>query len=96
MSPRGAITSFVDKRLGNREFAGLSSGYALNDLGASTGTLRIENAGSVSVTLVAGIYGMNFTYMPELSARYGYVWALTAMLVIALVLYFYFKRIKWL
>jgi magnesium transporter len=50
----------------------------------------------MSVTLVAGIYGMNFTYMPELSARSGYIWALTAMLVIALVLYFYFKRIKWL
>jgi magnesium transporter len=50
----------------------------------------------MSVTLVAGIYGMNFTYMPELSARYGYVWALASMLLIALVLYFYFKRIKWL
>ena len=53
VSPRGAITSFIDKRLGNREFAGLSGGYALNDLGSAGGTLRIENAGAVSVTLVA-------------------------------------------
>lgn len=50
----------------------------------------------MSVTLVAGIYGMNFAYMPELGMRYGYVGALTAMLVIALLLYVYFRRIKWL
>ena len=36
VSPRGAITSFVDKRLGNREFAGTTGGYAINDLGAAT------------------------------------------------------------
>jgi magnesium transporter len=50
----------------------------------------------MSVTLVAGIYGMNFAYMPELGWRYGYVGALLAMLGLALTLYFYFRRIKWL
>jgi magnesium transporter len=50
----------------------------------------------MSVTLVAGIYGMNFQYMPELLWRYGYVGAWSAMLVIFLALYFYFRRIKWL
>ncbi|MBX3277818.1 MAG: magnesium/cobalt transporter CorA [Acidobacteria bacterium] len=49
----------------------------------------------MSVTLIAGIYGMNFAYMPELSTRYGYVGALGAMLVVALTLYLYFRRIKW-
>ena len=53
VSPRGAITSFVDKRLGNREFAGNTGGFALNDLGAATGSLAVENAGPVSVTLRA-------------------------------------------
>jgi alpha-mannosidase len=53
VSPRGAITSFVDKRLGNREFAAAAGGYALNDLGAASGALQLENAGPVSVTLVA-------------------------------------------
>lgn len=52
VSPRGAITSFLDKRLG-REFAGAIGGLALNDLGASSGTLWVENAGPASVTLVA-------------------------------------------
>lgn len=50
----------------------------------------------MSVTLVAGIYGMNFTYMPELHTRYGYVFALLMMLVIAVGLYFYLRKIKWL
>jgi magnesium transporter len=50
----------------------------------------------MSVTLVAGIYGMNFQFMPELGARYGYVGALIAMLSIGLALYFYFRKIKWL
>jgi magnesium transporter len=50
----------------------------------------------MSVTLIAGIYGMNFGQMPELGWKYGYIFALTWMLVIGLVLYFYFKRRKWL
>jgi magnesium transporter len=50
----------------------------------------------MSVTLIAGIYGMNFKYMPELYSRYGYVFALSAMFVIAVGLYFYFRKIKWL
>jgi magnesium transporter len=50
----------------------------------------------MSVTLVAGIYGMNFDFMPELKWRYGYVGALCSMLGIAVVLYFYFRKIKWL
>lgn len=50
----------------------------------------------MSITLVAGIYGMNFQFMPELGWRYGYTGALTSMLVIGLALYFYFRKINWL
>ncbi|MBI1763538.1 MAG: magnesium/cobalt transporter CorA [Acidobacteria bacterium] len=50
----------------------------------------------MSVTLIAGIYGMNFSFMPELGWRYGYVGALAVMLLLALVLYVYFRKIKWL
>jgi chitodextrinase len=53
VSPRGAVTSFVDKRLNNRELAGTTGGFALNDLGSAGGSLAIENAGPVSVTLRA-------------------------------------------
>ena len=50
----------------------------------------------MSVTLVAGIYGMNFKYMPELEWRFGYVGALAAMLAVGLGLYFYLRKVKWL
>ena len=50
----------------------------------------------MSVTLVAGIYGMNFEHMPELGWKFGYIGALILMLVIGLALYYYFRAIKWL
>jgi magnesium transporter len=50
----------------------------------------------MSVTLIAGIYGMNFVYMPELSWRWGYPAALGGMALLAAVLLLIFKRIDWL
>jgi len=50
----------------------------------------------MSVTLIAGIYGMNFNYMPEIGWRYGYIGALASMLIVALALYYFFRKIKWL
>ena len=47
-------------------------------------------------TLIAGIYGMNFTHMPELTWRYGYAYALGLMLVSGLVLHRMFRRRGWL
>jgi magnesium transporter len=47
-------------------------------------------------TLIAGIYGMNFTHMPELSWRYGYPLALAVMLLSSGILYVMFKRRDWL
>lgn len=45
--------------------------------------------------LVAGIYGMNFEFMPELHWRYGYAYALSVMVVGSIGLVFLFKRLKW-
>ena len=50
----------------------------------------------MSVTLIAGVYGMNFALMPELQWRFGYVYALASMVVVGLVLYFFLRRVKWL
>ncbi len=47
-------------------------------------------------TLIAGIYGMNFRHMPELSWRFGYPFALGTMAVAAAILYVGFKRRDWL
>lgn len=47
-------------------------------------------------TLVASIYGMNFENMPELKWQYGYVFALVAMVLAAVIPYLYFRRKGWL
>ena len=50
----------------------------------------------MSATLIAGIYGMNFVFMPELRWRYGYVFSLISILGIGLALYAYLKKVDWL
>ena len=47
-------------------------------------------------TLVGGIYGMNFTVLPELRWHYGYPFALLLMVLVAVTLYTVFKRRGWL
>lgn len=54
-------------------------------------------AGILAVpTLVASIYGMNFSYMPELQWHYGYFLVLGFMLMLCVYLYFRFKKASWL
>lgn len=48
------------------------------------------------LTLIAGIYGMNFEYMPELKWHYGYHLVLVAMLGIAGGLSWLFWKRRWL
>jgi magnesium transporter len=47
-------------------------------------------------TLIAGIYGMNFTHMPELDWKLGYPMALGMMLALSVVLYRVFRKRDWL
>ncbi len=49
----------------------------------------------IPITFVAGIYGMNFKYMPELDWKWGYVAVWGLISVIALIMVVYFKRKKW-
>jgi magnesium transporter len=46
-------------------------------------------------TMIAGVYGMNFTHMPELNWVWGYPAAIGAMVVIDLYLIFRFRRAGW-
>ncbi len=49
----------------------------------------------VPLTFVAGIYGMNFEYMPELGSRRGYFVVLGVMLVIVIIQLLLFRRKRW-
>jgi magnesium transporter len=47
-------------------------------------------------TMVAGVYGMNFKFMPELDWRYGYPNVMAAAVAVCVYLYPRFKRSGWL
>ncbi len=47
-------------------------------------------------TLIASIYGMNFSYMPELGWSWGYPFAIAMMLLASLAFLWYFRHRKWL
>jgi magnesium transporter len=50
----------------------------------------------IPLTFVAGLYGMNFEFMPELKWHWGYFALLAVMALIGISLVFYFKRKRWL
>jgi magnesium transporter len=50
----------------------------------------------IPLTFIAGVYGMNFEYMPELHWRYGYFIILGLMLLVGILLGTYFKKKNWL
>ena len=50
----------------------------------------------IPLTFMAGIYGMNFKYMPELEWRFGYLAVWAAMIIVSLCMLIYFRKKKWL
>jgi magnesium transporter len=63
--------------------------YRLNE---AIRILTVFSAIFLPLTLIAGIYGMNFEFMPDLTWRYGYPFALGLMVVVAFALLLYFRR----
>ena len=49
----------------------------------------------IPITFVAGIYGMNFKFMPELEWRWGYVMVWVIIVVVAGIMISYFKKKQW-
>ena len=50
----------------------------------------------IPLTFIAGIYGMNFRFMPELEWRWGYFAALSIMMIVAIGIVIFCKKKKWL
>ena len=76
-------------------------------LDAVLGLINIEQNGIIKIfsvaavvflppTLVASVYGMNFTHMPELAWDYGYPFAIGLMILSAILPFWYFKQKGWL
>jgi magnesium transporter len=85
-SVRETITTAISVNL---SFITLQESETMKRLAAYAALLAIP-------TMIAGIYGMNFEHMPELKWRYGYAISLFVMGAIDVLLYFQFKRTKWL
>jgi magnesium transporter len=50
----------------------------------------------IPLTFIAGVYGMNFRFMPELDMHYAYFVVWGVMAAIAVGMLFFFKRRHWL
>lgn len=89
------------------DHASFLSGKITLLLDATLGMIGIEQNGIIKIfsvaavvflppTLVASIYGMNFTFIPELKWPFGYPFAIGLMILSALLPYWFFKRKGWL
>jgi len=64
--------------------------------GVQLKVLTIFAAIFIPLTFIAGIYGTNFEYLPELKIKYSYFIFWGVMLGVAVVMLTYFRRKKWL
>jgi magnesium transporter len=67
-----------------------------NRLNAVMKVLTVIATIFMPLTFIAGVYGMNFRYLPELEWRYGYPLVLLLMLGVGVSMYLYFKKKTWL
>lgn len=54
--------------------------------------LTIFSAFFLPLTFIAGIYGMNFDFMPELNWKFGYLFCIFLMIVVVILIYFWFRK----
>lgn len=98
-----SLSTDVSSLIDHSSFLGDNLTFLLD---ASLGLISVEQNAAMKLfswaalvflppTLVAGIYGMNFDYMPELKWFHGYTWALVLMLASAVLPLWYFKRRGW-
>ncbi len=89
------------------EHASFISGNITFLLDASLGLINVEQNAIIKIfsiasvvllppTLVASVYGMNFNVMPELQWQFGYPFALVAMVISAVIPFFFFRWKGWL
>ena len=82
---RETLSSLVDLYVSN------------NDLRMNDIMKRLTVVGSIFIplTFVVGVWGMNFSNMPELNMKYGYLYAWIVMIVIGLFFWLYIRFRKW-
>ncbi|MFV1885380.1 MAG: magnesium/cobalt transporter CorA [Balneola sp.] len=93
------LIQIIDNLDNNREIlSGLHDMYMTNISNKMNEVMKVLTIIAtifIPLTFIAGIYGMNFSYMPELSWKWSYpiVWVL--MIVVTIGMIFYFRKKKW-
>jgi len=82
---RETISSLVDLYISNNDLK-------RNDI---MKRLTIVSTIFIPITFLAGVWGMNFEFMPELGGKYGYLYAWIIMIIIGGGTYLFFKKKKW-
>lgn len=67
-----------------------------NDMNNVMKVLAIISTIFMPLSFLAGVYGMNFSYMPELTWKYGYFMIIGIMILLVIVMIIVFKKKKWL
>jgi magnesium transporter len=58
-------------------------------------TLTVVSAVFIPLTFLAGVYGMNFAYLPELKWKYGYLFFWVFIIIVVAIMLLYMRRKKW-
>lgn len=66
-----------------------------NDMNQTMKVFTVVTTVFLPLTLIVGWYGMNFTTMPELTWRYGYLYVTLLSIIIAILCYLFFKKKKF-
>jgi magnesium transporter len=82
---RDALSSMLDLHLSNIS-------YRLNEV---MKVLTIISTIFIPLTFIAGVYGMNFHFMPELNWKLGYPVFWILIFVVSGVMVYYFKKKRW-
>ncbi|HVG40020.1 MAG TPA: CorA family divalent cation transporter [Chitinophagaceae bacterium] len=75
---------------------GLYMSFSAQKTNDAMKVLTIFSVFFMPITFIAGLYGMNFQHMPELTLRWGYPAVIVAMIIITAGIYFWFKKKQWL
>jgi magnesium transporter len=67
-----------------------------NRLNETMKRLTVLTVVLASLTVITGVYGMNFEHMPELRWRFGYLWALALMVAVPSAIVLWAKKRGWL
>jgi magnesium transporter len=89
------IASFDTSREMLKDLLDIHSSNQNMEMNRIMKTLTVISAIFIPLTFIAGVYGMNFEYMPELEIRWGYAATICLMMMVSIGMAFYMRFKKW-